>query len=77
MKAENGNEEKAGEAEVELTPLPKATSILQGVSEPIANVHRCAATVLDTQGRATRHERRSSTGGAALMTSPGGTFGRH
>lgn len=77
VKMENGKEEKAGETEVDSTPLPKATSISQSVSQPIANAHRRAATVLDTQGRATRHERRSSTGGAALMTSPGGTFGRH
>jgi len=37
---------------------------------------RRAATILDTQGRAVRHERRSSTGGA-LLASVGGSLGRH
>ncbi|KAF9530809.1 hypothetical protein CPB83DRAFT_850357 [Crepidotus variabilis] len=53
---------------------------------PLANVHRRAATILDPQGRATRHERRSSTGAAImgntsgtgnLSSSGGGTIGRH
>ena len=38
--------------------------------------HRRAATILDPQGHAKRHERRSSTGGA-LLSSVGGTLGRH
>ncbi|HSY70383.1 MAG TPA: hypothetical protein VK813_17165 [Edaphobacter sp.] len=39
-------------------------------------LHRRAATILDPQGHAKRHERRSSTGGALLST-VGGTIGRH
>jgi serine/threonine protein kinase len=40
--------------------------------------HRRAATVLDPQGHAKRHERRSSTGGALLsLSSVTGTIGRH
>ncbi|KAI0029073.1 hypothetical protein K488DRAFT_57194 [Vararia minispora EC-137] len=38
--------------------------------------HRRAATILDPSGRASRHERRSSTGGA-LLSQVGGTIGRH
>ncbi|KAI0804686.1 hypothetical protein BC629DRAFT_1663832 [Irpex lacteus] len=54
---------------------PSATgTISQSQSQPIGSVHRRAATVLDPQGRAARHERRSSTG-ASLFTS--GTIGRH
>lgn len=41
-------------------------------------LHRRAATVLDPQGHAKRHERRSSTGGALLsLSSVTGTIGRH
>ena len=39
-------------------------------------LHRRAATILDPQSHAKRHERRSSTGGALLST-VGGTLGRH
>ncbi|KAG8215598.1 hypothetical protein J3R82DRAFT_7463 [Butyriboletus roseoflavus] len=45
-------------------------------SQPLSHTHRRAATILDPQGRAIRHERRSSTGGA-LLPSIGGTIGRH
>jgi len=45
-------------------------------SQPLGNIHRRAATILDPQGRQIRHERRSSTGGA-LLPSIGGTIGRH
>ncbi|KAF9222128.1 Pkinase-domain-containing protein [Gyrodon lividus] len=45
-------------------------------SQPLSNTHRRAATILDPQGRAIRHERRSSTGGA-LLPGIGGTIGRH
>ncbi|KAI0049113.1 Pkinase-domain-containing protein [Auriscalpium vulgare] len=38
--------------------------------------HRRAATIMDPSSRTTRHERRSSTGGA-LLSSVGGTIGRH
>ena len=66
-------------------PLPTAeekesseggATITESQSQPVGSVHRRAATILDPQGRAMRHERRSSTG-AALMTSMGGTIGRH
>jgi hypothetical protein len=45
-------------------------------SQPLSHTHRRAATILDPQGRAIRHERRSSTGGA-LLPSIGGTIARH
>ncbi|KAL4065610.1 hypothetical protein V8B97DRAFT_2010421 [Scleroderma yunnanense] len=45
-------------------------------SQPLSHAHRRAATILDPQGRAMRHERRSSTGGA-FLPSIGGTIGRH
>lgn len=52
----------------------------KSLSQPVGSVHRRAATILDPQGRATRHSRRSSTG-AALMGNQDsggtGTFGRH
>lgn len=57
---------------------PAATKTLsQSVSQPIGNVHRRAATILDPQGRANRHERRTSTGSALIGNSPGGTIGRN
>ncbi|KAF8129971.1 hypothetical protein EV363DRAFT_1168110 [Boletus edulis] len=45
-------------------------------SQPLSHTHRRAATILDPQGRAIRHERRSSTGGT-LLPSVGGSMGRH
>ncbi|KAF8151789.1 hypothetical protein B0H34DRAFT_664444 [Crassisporium funariophilum] len=60
-----------------LSPVSATKSISQSVSQPVGNVHRRAATILDPQGRATRHERRSSTGAALMNSSPGGTIGRH
>jgi hypothetical protein len=45
--------------------------------QPVGSFHRRAATILDPQGRAARHERRSSTGGALLAATTGGTIGRH
>ncbi|KAI9508737.1 hypothetical protein F5148DRAFT_1367640 [Russula earlei] len=48
-------------------------SISHSQTQPL---HRRAATILDPQGHAKRHERRSSTGGALLL-SVGGTIGRH
>ncbi len=47
-------------------PTPTINARKSIVPQPLANVHRRAATVLDPQGRMTRHERRSSTG-AAIM----------
>ncbi|KAH7906248.1 hypothetical protein BJ138DRAFT_1016529 [Hygrophoropsis aurantiaca] len=55
-----------------ISPQPISAS----QSQPLSTVHRRAATILDPQGRAIRHERRSSTGGA-LLPSFGGTIGRH
>lgn len=55
------------------TPAPPS-SIAQSHSQPIGGNHRRAATLLDTQGRTARHERRSSTG-ASLFTP--GSIGRH
>lgn len=60
-------------AEGRKSPAPK--SITQSLSQPIGGSHRRAQTILDPQGRATRHERRSSTGGAQLP-SIGGSVGR-
>ncbi|KAI0821802.1 Pkinase-domain-containing protein [Trametes gibbosa] len=57
------------------SPTPTGT-MSQSQSQPVGSVHRRAATILDPQGRSTRHERRSSTG-AALMSNVGGTIGRH
>lgn len=70
--------EKAKEKEEETgrkTPTPKSISHSQ--SQPLSTVHRRAATILDISGRNTRHERRSSTGGALLTLPGGGTIGRH
>ena len=58
------------------SPTPPSKPISHSISQPPANVHRRAATILDSQGRGIRHERRSSTG-AALAVSPVSTFGRH
>jgi len=74
------------------TTPPSPTSIASSVptrksfvTQQFTNAHRRAATILDPQGRATRHERRSSTGGVAIMGNTpgsgaasigGGTIGR-
>ncbi|KAF9560585.1 Pkinase-domain-containing protein [Agrocybe pediades] len=55
------------------SPKPIAAS----TSQPVGNVHRRAATILDPQGHAKRHERRSSTGAALMGNTGGGTIGRH
>lgn len=52
-------------------------TISASLSQPVGNVHRRAATILDPQGRTTRHERRSSTGAALIGGTIGGTIGRH
>jgi hypothetical protein len=62
--------EVCGEVEMHLTPTG---GIAHSQTQPI---HRRAATILDPQSHAKRHERRSSTGGA-LLSSVGGTIGRH
>ncbi|KAG5645296.1 hypothetical protein DXG03_006485 [Asterophora parasitica] len=58
--------------------------VVHSLSQPQGSIHRRAATILDPQGRATRHSRRSSTGAAIMVAdaSPGassgaGTIGRH
>ena len=56
---------------------PGSTSspmLTQSHSQQLPSAHRRAHTVLDSHGRAARHERRSSTGGSLLS---GGTLGRH
>ena len=58
------------------TPTPISKPISHSISQPPPSIHRRAATILDSQGRGIRHERRSSTG-AALAGSPVSTFGRH
>jgi len=49
-----------GPATAPLTPTISARELTG--PQPLANVHRRAATILDPQGKITRHERRSSTG---------------
>lgn len=69
-----GNEGPAAtdrsEADVQVSPTG---GISHSQTQPL---HRRAATILDPQSHAKRHERRSSTGGA-LLSSVGGTLGRH
>ncbi|KAF6752697.1 CAMK/CAMKL/Kin1 protein kinase [Ephemerocybe angulata] len=74
--------EKGGE--VAENGVVGAKSVSASVSQPVGSAHRRAATILDPQGRATRHERRSSTGAAFMGGSAsmgggvtGGTIGRH
>ncbi|KAF9005151.1 hypothetical protein BDQ17DRAFT_1353915 [Cyathus striatus] len=73
-------QQQQAQAEGGSPALSPARAITQSMSQPVGNMHRRAATILDPQGRATRHERRSSTG-AALMSGAastgGGTIGRH
>ncbi|PPQ77800.1 hypothetical protein CVT25_015294 [Psilocybe cyanescens] len=70
---------EVAEEDTAATPTtPSATRTLSAsISQPIGNVHRRAATILDPQGRANRHERRSSTGAALINSASGGTIGRH
>ncbi|KAJ7709208.1 hypothetical protein B0H14DRAFT_3902885 [Mycena olivaceomarginata] len=64
--------------DVTIAAPPQAKSVAHSQSQPFGSVHRRAATVLDPAGRATRHERRSSTGAAMLGVLQGaGTTGRH
>ena len=62
--------EDGGKVEMHVSPTD---GISHSQTQPL---HRRAATVLDPQGHAKRHERRSSTGGA-LLSSVGGMIGRH
>ena len=61
-----------GRTKVEIQVSPTG-GISHSQTQPL---HRRAATILDPQSHAKRHERRSSTGGALLST-VGGTLGRH
>ncbi|KAF8628972.1 hypothetical protein AX15_003612 [Amanita polypyramis BW_CC] len=72
--AKDEDESVKGDDSIGGPPLP-TKGIVQSTSQPIGSTHRRAATVLDPHGRTTRHERRSSTGGALLTG--GGTIGRH
>ena len=72
--AEVQGEENEKEKEEHQT---SAKSMTHSLSQPLGSAHRRAATVLDPQGRTTRHERRSSTGAAFLPPAGGGTIGRH
>lgn len=66
---EAAGEAEGGDASAETTPRPASPS------KGTVPVHRRAATILDSHGRSTRHERRSSTGGVLLTA--GGSIGRH
>ena len=66
-----GDSEKLG-PDALAVPSPMS----QSQSLPASSTHRRAATTLDSQGRAARHERRNSAG-AALFASAGATIGRH
>ncbi|KAL4263361.1 non-specific serine/threonine protein kinase [Pleurotus pulmonarius] len=72
------NEEAPMTGSIRKKTLPK--TVVHSLSgQPVgsgamAGGHRRAATILDPQGRATRHERRSSTGAALLNQN---TLGRH
>jgi hypothetical protein len=59
-----------GEVEMKISPTG---GISHSQTQPL---HRRAATILDPQSHSKRHERRSSTGGT-LLSSVGGTIGRH
>lgn len=78
---EKAEEEERPHIQIQSPPLSAhETPMAHSVSQPVAAVHRRAATVLDPHGRASRHGRRSSTSAAfASNTSneAGGTFGRH
>lgn len=67
------NEKKGQDA----APASPQDTVTHSQSQPIASPHRRAATVLDAQGRAARHERRNSAGPALFANAGGGTIGRH
>ena len=74
---EKSNEKETAKVQEAGGP-PAATKTLSHSQSQqlVGNVPRRAATILDPQTRTTRHERRSSTGGA-LLSQAGGTIGRH
>lgn len=60
------------------SPVPSpAPALSHSQSQHLPAAHRRAATLLDAQGRAAKHERRSSTGGNLLSGAIGGSVGRH
>ena len=69
---EKSGAESEGRRQSAFSPPPPLSA---SQSQPLSHTHRRAATILDPQGRALRHERRSSTGGA-LLPSIGGSIGR-
>ncbi|KAG1721894.1 Pkinase-domain-containing protein [Suillus lakei] len=75
-KASESSWKQGADADVRRSSIIAPQPITASQSQPLGNVHRRAATILDPQGRQIRHERRSSTGGA-LLPSIGGTIGRH
>ncbi|KAG1729329.1 uncharacterized protein EDB91DRAFT_1159743 [Suillus paluster] len=75
-KTSDGSWKQGADADMRRSSIIPPQPIAASQSQPLGNVHRRAATILDPQGRQIRHERRSSTGGA-LLPSIGGTIGRH
>ncbi|KAG2353935.1 hypothetical protein BDR07DRAFT_1431292 [Suillus spraguei] len=75
-KAIESSWKRGADVDVRRSSIVAPQPITASQSQPLGNVHRRAATILDPQGRQMRHERRSSTGGA-LLPSIGGTIGRH
>ncbi|KAK7438601.1 Serine/threonine-protein kinase [Stygiomarasmius scandens] len=71
---EGGNDKGEANEKADTPAAESPRAISHSQSQPLSG-HRRAATILDPQGRATRHERRSSTG--AALFSGGGTIGRH
>lgn len=69
------NEKNGAEPESRRQSTFSPPQLSASQSQPLSHTHRRAATILDPQGRAIRHERRSSTGGALLPSI--GTIGRH
>jgi len=76
LRSGDEGEKRERDADVRRSIIVPPQPIAASQSQPLGNVHRRAATILDPQGRQIRHERRSSTGGA-LLPSIGGTIGRH
>jgi serine/threonine protein kinase KIN1/2 len=68
--------ENEKEQTVERTPVSSPVPVLShSQSQHLPTAHRRATTIIDSQGRANRHERRSSTG--AQIIAAGGSIGRH
>ncbi|KAJ3980202.1 CAMK/CAMKL/Kin1 protein kinase [Lentinula detonsa] len=77
---ENGSKEGKENTPMSSTAEPLSPKpISHSQSQPFSGTHRRAATIIDSTGSRSRHERRSSTGGALLSGAGivGGTLGRH